>query len=185
MSNRVGSSRLRHTSGVRPRITHTAPGGDLRGKVRRWPAAPAFRCRHGRAGWLRSWQRGAAVVPGCPDGTREGEHRGRTQKPRCFHYHEVAPERTDPASSAKPVRVSGRQASVTEATHNVAWSCSEKPGVPVKREHLAIPFGMSPDRSPQGRPAPRSPSQGRQLSIRPPRGRPFLYVPASCDARAD
>ena len=76
-------------------------------------------------------------------------------------------------------------ASATEATKPRCLVSLEEPGVHIKREHLVVPLGISPDRPPRGRLSLTytAVKDGNDLSDRLGDG-PCCTCPASCDARA-
>jgi hypothetical protein len=69
-------------------------------------------------------------------------------------------------------------ASATEATRRCCLAAIEEPGAHMKLERLATPRGISPDRSPQGRPTlPYTAIKDGDVSLRPSWGRPLQHLP--------
>lgn len=93
---------------------------------------------------------GGAKVPVGSTGTRDSVHRRRARTARRALYPEVAPRRSDPSSSAGPLRCSGRFR-VHDRGDYVARSHLKNQALTL-RERLATPRGMSPDRRLEGRP---------------------------------
>ena len=142
-----GELKARGTRAARRSCTHAPPVGGTLG-VGLGNGRRRLRCSAG-ARQLR-WQR---------SGTRGRALRRATTLRRSRHP-EVAPGRTDPASSAEPVRRLGRVSVRDRGNRQRCSVALEEPGARVKHEHRATPHGMSADRPPPGTTTP--PSQGRR-----------------------
>jgi hypothetical protein len=89
------------------------------------------------------------VILACPDRTRE-ETPGLRDDTALVPLHDVAPNVPITRRAQNRYGSQGRRASFTGATDSVARSLLETT-CPRKARTLATPFGISSDRSPQGR----------------------------------
>jgi hypothetical protein len=159
---RVASSRLAAHERREGLAQHAPPvGGVSRGRAR-MKAGDA--CVSLQAPRQLRWQRSRRRVARWSPSFRRGRAKeARAWTSRRSRYPEAATGRIDPASSAGPLRRSGRLSVHDRGNNNIAGSL-EKPGAHVKREHLATPLGMSP-RPSRGRPTVTSPPQGRRRCL--------------------
>ena len=157
-----GELKARGTRAARRSCTHAPPVGGTLG-VGLGNGRRRLRCSAGarQLRWQRSGGGGDAMVPVVLTGTR-GRVLSRARILRRSRHSEVAPGRTDPASSAEPVRRFGRVSVRDRGNRQRCSVALEEPGARVKHEHRATPRGMSADRPPPGRPTTTPPPQGRR-----------------------
>jgi len=176
---RVASSMARCTRAAwRPRTARTAGRRRSRGRARMkaGDACVALQAP-GRSGGNAQSQRVARRSPSLRRG-RAKKHAHKQS--RRFRYPEVAPDVSVQRLAHGPLRCYGRF-SVHDRGNKATLLGLEEPGAHVGREHLAIPRGMFPSRSPQGRPTPTSPPSRTAAIASTVSGTASAALTASCD----